>query len=163
MRKVFVCRSVYWGWIWISQWFRELTVEDDCSTCVCVCVRCMMFLLSSECYRACVSLSSCHPEVNMKDWMGLWNLLSGLYVNATHTDTSTKGACGETHSNTHTNTNRWRENSHLHLVGVWSLIKLHLAPIVYSLRCSSLSPQSITHCHFLCVCVVLQLLSNIFK
>lgn len=148
---------------------------------VCVCV-CMVSMLSSWWYRACVFLSSCQPEVNMKDSglngtsPGLWNLLSGLYGNTASTHihklsltlrhierTSTKGPCGETHSHTYTHTHSWSENSHLHLAGVWSSIKLHLSLRLFSLQgvelcllnqSTSPSNSQISPCHFISVCAM---------
>lgn len=162
--KEALCGSVCWGWIWISQQFRELIVVCDCSwgacACVCACVSvCTVSRLSSLWHRVCVCLSYCHPEVNMKDSglngtsPGLWNILSGLYGNTARTHTlkqtltlrhvactSTKGARGEKLIYTHTDEVKTA-------IYTWWVFDHQLSSISRCLSlCLSSSPSSSSGC-----------------
>lgn len=154
--------------------------------CACVCV-CVVSLLLSWLDRACVFLSPCHPEVNMKDSglngtsLGLWNLLSGLYGNTastdkhkhirtlsckqtlTYTERTTKGACGEnlSHTHTHAHTDEVKTAFNTWWVFDHQLSSISLSGCSVSRVLSSASPinpqnhltSRVAHCHFACVCL----------
>lgn len=151
--------------------------------CACVCV-CSVppFILIRQIVRFSVPLSPWGQYERLgSEWtsLGVWNLLSGLYGNTastdkhkhirtlsckqtlTYTERTTKGACGENLSHTHTHTDEVKTAFNTWWVFDHQLSSISLSGCSVSRVLSSASPinpqnhltSRVALCHFACVCL----------